>query len=263
MNLSKFSPLLALVVLALAGCEADDNGLFRSGSVGGPPVLTGNNGGFGANDGTVTSAVYNDADGDGVISDSERLPGTFVCDYTVPAGTISEETPAEGVVGGPGDGLGTATVTGGVSEPERAVDTRLETFSSFLVTASGLDTVATINKVAEDFFMGAETPVNDYAAFAIRFPKNTVEATFNTVEITTYRGTDASGQPVQQEQKTVDITTIDLVQDLQTGEASLFIGLKVTKPYDYAKLAQGSTVSAGVGETMYVHEMCTRGHFTP
>lgn len=270
-------------MVGLSGCEADSDGGSGSpgsgpgggGSTGGTPVTdnggtpgdpTDDNGGFGPNDGTTPSPVFTDTNGDGTISTDEQIPGNFVCDYTVPAGTTTDDG-SGGLVGGPvSDLLGSlgggslTTLTNSVVDSELAIDTLLATYSTFTMTAAGL---ATLNEVAQDFYMGSLIPSGDYAVFGVRFPSGTVEASLvNTLVITTYRGTDAQGNPVQQEQATVNITAIDLLGTGVTGEDALFVGIRTTKPYDYAQLAQGSQIiSANVGESMYVHEMCTRGHF--
>lgn len=282
--------LIGFGTLGLVGCSADGDGSNLGGGGGGgtgtdcgADGICGNaddNGGFGPNDGTNESPVVTDNDGDGTATDTpddavvgtdpngNPIVGNFVCDAGVPTGTTTTDG-SGGLVGGAVSDLldllgggSLPTLTNSVVDAGQAIDYALPTYSTFTVTASGL---GILNFVAQDFRMGRVMQPGEYAVVGVSFPTATVEASLaNSVVVTTFADANADGIPQdaeQQETMTVDITNVDLLGAVG-GNAPLWLGLQAKQPFNLVRVSQlNQLISANVGESMYLHEMCTDGHF--
>jgi hypothetical protein len=239
---------LAAIVAAttLAGCDAQGDGETGGGlNDNGDTVLF-------PNDGTTPTTI---TDGGTAIT------GNFVCEAGIKAfsGSATTEVAANGLVGGPlttllntlGGGSVT-TLLNSVTEPDNVIDNDLSTFATYSLT---LGLLAVIDSV--DLLVHANKTISsgNYAVFAVRFPKAVLEASLlNQIKVSTFLA------DTLQESVTANNSALDLL-GLGT-DARLFIGVKTTKDFDTASIALTPNVlSANVGEAMYVHELCTKGHF--
>lgn len=238
---------------ALSGCEADGNA-SEAGGIGG-----GGAGSLFPNDGTTGGNI---TDGGTPIAGGST-GYNFVCDASAKAFGPSPQTDviANGIVGGPLTTLlnllGGNTLTqllNSVSDKELAIDGDLDSHSTFSLTVglltgllSTVDQRITLNGVAQP---------GDYAVFGVSFPTATLElSVLNTVTVRTFRN------GVQQETASLSQSTLDLLGAVNVGTARAFVGVKATKPYDSATIGiTPGLLSANVGEAMFVHELCTKGH---
>jgi predicted small secreted protein len=236
-----------LAAVTLAGCNAQggkdiDDGLSDGGDSGLFP-----------NDGSTPTTI---SEGGTVLPD-----GNFVCEAGIQALTTGATTQVAtgGLVGGLLttllNTLGGATVTellNSVSEPDNVIDNKLETFATYSLT---LGLLAIIDSV--DLLVHADQEISsgNYAVFALRFPKAVLEASLvNSLTVSTFLN------DTLQETMTATKSDIDLLGLGDPGR--LFVGLKTTKTFDTASIRLTPAVlSANVGEAMYVHELCTKGHF--
>lgn len=262
--------LLAATVatsLGLAACSADgDGGDGGSGGGGGggdsgaivdDSGTGGNNGGFGPNDGSTTTTIGEDTDGDGK-TDAE-VSGNFVCEEGAKAyGDVTTEVGTNGLVGGPLTdllkGLGLSTVTrllNSVTEPDNVVDGHLATYSTFTLTLGLLGGL--LSSVDESVLFPSEVPSGTYAVFGVSFPSAAVDLSLGTkISVTTYLG------ETEQETKSYSYSDLDLLGLLHDKPA--FIGLKSHKAFDRVTIGlTPGLLSVDVGEAIRVHELCTGG----
>lgn len=173
------------------------------------------------------------------------------------------ETGANGLVGGPlSDLLNTlggssaTALTNSVKDATYAIDGTLATASTFTLTASLLSTV--IDTLDQNFYTpdGASVPSGGYAVAALSFPPALANiGLLTTVTIRTYKDGVETEPAISK-----DVTQIDLLGQSVLGSPYVFVGRKVTKPYDQVSVSLAANLlAADVGEAMYVHEICTDG----
>ncbi|WP_162932191.1 hypothetical protein [Solimonas sp. K1W22B-7] len=249
--------LLAISGLMLAGCDANGDGsIDGSGTVGGGGDTNGN-GTIDPNEFPNDGSVPTD-----VTDNGTPITGRFICDLSLnKAKGVTTDAGTGGVVGGILGGilggLGGQTLNqllASVKDKDLAIDTRLDTHSTFTLTATGLGILSSVDQV---FNLAATVPSRDYAVFAIGFPGGTVDLSLlNTLDITTFLGT------TEQETRAFTQNALELLGVDAIGDDRIYLGMKVTKPYDHATIGlSGGLLSVNVGEAMFVHEFCTKGHF--
>lgn len=271
----------ALLALGLAGCQADSDGSLTAGPNGngtgqvdpddgidddGNPTGGGGNTDTGIpNDGSVDGGTV--VDGDTPIAGGDTN-GRFVCSTTAQSFYgATTEVGANGLVGGPltsllnllGGGSATALLNS-VNDKELAIDGTLRTASTFTLTASLL--AGLIDSIDQTIILpsGTTVPEDGYAVFAVSFPPGLLNLGLLTqVSVTTYLNDVQQEEPV-----TMDASSLDLLGQGVLGTPYAFIGRKVTKPYNRATISlQAGLLAADVGESMYVHELCTGGRVIP
>lgn len=276
--------ILAAATAALAACQANggsggggglgqgsvdnDSGLNPDGSIAGDGSSSDTgfpNDPLGPGGDTAGGLIVKD-DGSDSGTDEEVAygdsNGRFRCIVT---GADSTEQGANGlvgnVVGGLLGGLGGAPVTGltnGITELEQAIDQDLKTASTFTIAASLLG--GAVNSIDQVFTYNKK--VNGYAVAAVSFPTGTADVSLGrTVTVTTYldEGDSLSEDPTEPPVST-DASAVDLVGQGVVSPGPLFIGRKVSKPYNRMVVSvQGNLLSLDVGEAMYLHEVCTDG----
>jgi hypothetical protein len=253
--------LLAISGLLLAGCEANGDGQLPGSNNTNGGGDTNGNGTIDPNefpnDGSVPTDVTNGGDPDGT-----PITGRFICDQSLNRNNgVTTTAGTGGVVGGILGpilgGLGGDTLNqllASVKDRELAIDTRLDTHSTFSMTATGLGILTSVDQVFE---LPANVPVGDFAVAAIGFPSGTVDLSLiNTVELTTFLGDN------EQETRSFSQSALDLLGVGALGDDRIFIGLKAKKPFDSVTVGiSGGLLAVNVGDAMYVHEICTKGHF--
>jgi hypothetical protein len=259
--------LVSLLAAGLAGCQADSDIAGLGGDVVqdcGADGVCGNdddNGGFGPNDGSTTSPVFVDTDGDGEADTLVSEGMGFVCEATAPSGSTTV-VGTDGLVGGPlstllnllGGGSLT-TLTNSVTSPNNVIDGKLPTFATFTTTAGGL---GLLNSVDLNVLLpGAMNLVGNYAVFGVSFPGGTVDLSLlDQITVTTFLN-DA-----EQEFVTFNSVVIDLLGQNVVGGDPIWFGLQATKNFNRVSIALTSALlSANVGEQLYVHELCPSGRF--
>lgn len=279
MTLSKLLPraALSLFAIALVGCHA---------SGGNPPYgpgdfLTGS-GAVDSNDGTGDDTPDNgngqtSFPNDGTVAGGTVLEGTtpiagtgtdrnFQCtDSAQIAAGATTIVGADGLVGGPLtdllNGLGGASataLTNSVNDELYAIDGTLRTASVFTLTASLLGLA--VDTIDQQVILPSSLGSGNYAVFAVSFPPALVNAGIITqVSVTTFLG-----ETLQEDAVVLDATAIDLLGNAIVGPVYAYVGRKVTKPYDRAVISlQSAVLGLDVGESMYVHELCTGGRLVP
>lgn len=247
---------LIATAAALAGCEADGNGAAGGSIIGGD----GDDSIF-PNDGTTGGNIE---EGGTPIAGGDT-GFNFVCTesasaYGVPSSSVSANGLVGSVVTDLLNLLGGDTATrllNSVVDQDLAIDGDLETFSTFSLTANLLGPLlSTVDQVIE---LGGEAPVGSYAVFGVSFPTATLELSLlQTVTVTTFLN------GVEQENVSIDATTLDLLGAVAVGNPRAFVGVKTTTAWDTASIGIAPLlVSANVGEAMYVHELCTGGNLVP
>lgn len=259
--------LAALLSAGLVGCQADSDIAGLGGDVVedcGADGECGNaddNGGFGPNDGSISSPVYIDTDGDREADTLVSEGQGFVCEDLAPSGS-STVVGSGGLVGGPLTALlnllGGSSLTSllnSVTSPNNVIDGQLGTYATFTTTAGGL---GALNSVDLNVLLpGSMNLVGSYAVFGISFPGGTVDLSLaDQVTVTTYLG------DVEQEHVVLTSVVLDLLgQNIVGGEPAWF-GLQATRNYDRVAIdITSALLSANVGEQLYVHELCPGGRF--
>ncbi|MDB5969439.1 MAG: hypothetical protein JWQ90_1889 [Hydrocarboniphaga sp.] len=241
--------LAALVAaVTLSGCDAQGDGSTDSG------FDDSDDSGLFPNDGTTPTTI---------AENGTAITGNFICEAGIQALTTgaTTEVATGGLVGGPLttllNSLGGETLTAllnSVSNKDLVIDNKLSTFATYSLTLGLLGIIDSV-----DLLVHANQTVSagHYAVFAVRFPAAVLEASLlNQVAVRTFLG------DTQQEEILVDESALDLLGQNLVGEDRLFVGVKTTKDFDTASIALTPNVlSANVGEAMYVHELCTGGHF--
>ncbi len=238
-----------LAVMTLAGCDAQGGKDLDTDG------LSGDDTGLFPNDGTDPNTTTTITEG------TTALSGNFICEGGIRALTTgaTTEVATGGLVGGPLtlllNALGGDTVTqltNSVSEPDNVIDNKLSTFATYSLT---LGLLAIIDSV--DLLVHADQSIQpgNFAVFAVRFPKATLELSLiNSVTVSTFLG-DTAQESISYSKSDLDLLGLG-------EEAKLFIGVKATKAFDTASISLTPAVlSANVGEAMYVHELCTKGRF--
>lgn len=244
---------LVAASLALAGChgaEGDGDQAASPGAI---------------DDGGPEGPFPNDGSTGGSITEGGNpLPGNFVCTGSVAAygDDASTEVGTGGLVGGPLtallNALGAAPLTqllNSVADPENAIDSRLDTWSTFSLTLGLLGPV--LSTVDQIVHVGDTVPVGEYAVFGVSFPISTLELSLlQSVVVTTFQGETA------QESASIDASALDLLGTISAGVRRAFVGVRTTLPYDTVSIGLlPRLLSVNVGDAMRVHELCTQGHF--
>ncbi len=279
-------PLAAAVCLAIAahsGCSAN-GGVPGLGS-GQTAILPGD--GFDLNgvllgDGSNADTAFpNDGSVGGVIvNGSTVIAGTnsdpeksFICSRSasILAGA-SAEVAANGLVGGALssllDSLGASSVTNllnSVKDKELAIDADLTTAASITQTIAGLGALLGSDAVSS-VDLNVKMPVNivqpsgTFAIFAVSFPPSLI----NLGLLSTIRVSTLLNDVVQENSVRMDTSSLSLLGLSVAGINYAWVGYKTTKPYDTVRLSFSSDLlSLDVGESMYIHEMCTHGSVVP
>lgn len=242
--------------LAVAGChEADDgDGGDDNGETPAPGAI---------DDGGPESPFPNDGSTGGTITEGGNpLPGNFVCTGSVAAygDGASTEVGTGGLVGGPLtallNALGAAPLAqllNSVDNPEYAIDSRLDTWSTFSLTFGLLGGLLTT--VDQIVHVGDTVPAGEYAVFGVSFPIATLELSLlQSVVVKTFLG------ETEQESVSIDASALDLLGKISTGVKSAFVGVHTTLPYDTVSIGLlPRLLSVNVGDAMRVHELCTQG----
>lgn len=287
--------IAAFLAAGLSGCQADADGSIDGGLNGnGTGQVDGDDGvndqtgdvegtdGDAGTSGPDDTGFPNDPNGPGaddvthdVVQD---LPGdqgdvnvaggdsgyVFVCTETLQQQVgASTSVGADGLVGGPltdllnmlgGDSA--TDLTNSVTDAVNAIDGTLRTASTFTLTASLLGTA--IDTIDQNVYTpeGTSVPAGGYAVAALSFPAALANVGLLTeVQVRTFLG-DVETEPAV----VFDATQIDLLGQNIVGSPYVFVGRKVTKPYDRVTVSLAANVlAADVGEAMYVHEVCTDG----
>ncbi len=264
--------LLALSGLMLAGCEANGDGPL--GTVGGTgpegngtaPVGGGGdtNGSGDIDQGEFPNPIDPSAPGVGndISTDgSNGNPNTdlrgFVCRNSAQKdfGATTEVT-ANGLVGDALSGLLTSLGGGAVpglinsvSEPDNAIDGRLDSYASMDLVAALL--VPQIDSLDLTVHLPGKVPAGGYAAFPVSLPPSVATLTLlGTLTVDTFLDGTATGETV-----TKSITRLSL---LGLGDPDYgFIGFKTTLPYNSARIRVGASLLSVSTNPVRVHEMCT------
>ena len=259
--------LAALLTAGLAGCQADSDIAGLGGDLVqdcGADGVCGNdddNGGFGPNDGSTTSPVFVDTDGDGEADTLVSEGMGFVCEGTAPSGSTTE-VGTGGLVGGPlttllnllgGNSL--TTLLNSVTEPDNVIDGKLGTYATFTGTLGGLGLLESVD--LNVLLPGSMNLVGNYAVFGLSFPGGTVDLSLlDQITVTTFLNN------TEQEHVTFDSVVIALLGQNVLGGDPIWFGLKATKNFNRVSIALTSALlSANVGEQLYVHELCPSGRF--
>jgi hypothetical protein len=267
-KVSIHSALLAtLLAVGLAGCQADSDIAGLGGDVvedcgaDGECGTDDDNGGLGPNDGSTSSPILVDTDGDGV-AETPVAPGQgFVCEGRAPSGSTTE-VGTGGLVGGPLTalllGLGGGSLTtllNSVTEPNNVIDGKLPTFATFTTTAGGLGALNSVDLNVR--LPGAMNLVGSYAVFGISFPAGTVDlSVLDQITVTTFLNS------TQQETVVFDSIVLDLLGQNLFGGDPIWFGLLATKNFNRVTLSLSSgLLSANVGEALFAHELCPAGRF--
>lgn len=209
------------------------------------------------NDGTTPSTV---------TENGVPLAGNFIC--TAGARTYGTPVVTVGANGLVGDlltpllntlGAGSATqLVNSITAKELVVDGNLNTAAQYNLTLGLLG--ALITTLDLNVGLGGVAPVGSFAVFGLTFPVATLEASL-LQSVTVETLSVATGETVL-DTATIDATTLDLLGAVATGPVRTFVGVKVTQPYDRARIRLNPAVlSANVGNAMNVHELCTDGRF--
>lgn len=279
MNFHKHLPTaaLSLFALALAGCHASGgNPPFGPGEfIGGSGAVDDNDGtGDGtADNGNTDTSFPNDgtAAGGTVLEGTTPIAGVgtdrnFVC--TDSAQVFSGTTTvvgANGLVGGPltdlVNGLGgtsTTALLNSVRDKDLAIDGTLRTASVFTLTASLLG--GAVDSIDQQVLLPTSLGAGNYAVFGVSFPASLL----NVGLLTQVRVTTFLGETLQEQAVVLDATALDLLGFGVVGPVYAYVGRKVTLPFDRAVISlQAGLLAADVGESMYVHELCTGGDLVP
>ncbi|MEQ1440028.1 hypothetical protein AAG565_11745 [Fontimonas sp. SYSU GA230001] len=273
---------IVLLALGLAGCQADADGSLNAGPGGNgtgqvdPDDGIDNNGNpTGSGDNTDTG-LPNDGSTGGLVlegntpiaGDGSNPPRNFVCTKTAQIFFgASTEVGANGLVGGPLSALvsllGGASVVdllNSVKDKDLAIDGDLKTAAAFTQTASllGLAQSGLVDALDLTVSMpsGVTIPAGQYAVFGLSFPPGLLNLGLLTnVRVTTFLNNTQQENPVE-----LDATAIDLLGQGVVGPVYAFVGRKVTKPYNKARISlEGDLLAVDLGDAMFVHELCTAG----
>jgi hypothetical protein len=268
-NTSKFQSALLAALLAggLVACQADSDIAGLGGDIVqdcGADGICGNdddNGGLGPNDGSTSSPVFVDTDGDGVADTPVADGQGFVCTATAPSGSTTE-VGTGGLIGGPLTTLLTllgggslTTLLSSVTSPDNVIDSDLSSFATFTTTAGGL---GALNSVDLNVLLpGAMNLVGSYAVFGISFPAGTVDLSLlDQITVTTFLNS------TQQETVVFDSIVLDLLGQNAFGGEPIWFGLLATKNFNRVALSLSSALlSVNLGEALYAHELCLGGQF--
>lgn len=185
-----------------------------------------------------------------------------------------------GVVGPVLDTLGGSSVTAltnSIQDLPFAADQDLVTASTFTLTASALEAIGsflpiggTVDTLEQIFYYNA--PQGDYAVAAVTFPIGTVEVgVASSLTVNTYLDEFVDGERVESSEPTepavvqdlsavIPFLGLDLLGQASLGPGPLFVGRKVTTPYNRIVVSiSGDALAVNVGEAMYLHEVCVNG----
>jgi hypothetical protein len=259
--------LATLCAATLAACQADSDIAGLGGEVVedcGADGVCGNdddNGGLGPNDGSASSPVFIDTDGDGVADTLVAEGQGFVCTETAPSGSTTE-VGSGGLIGGPlTDALGLigggslANLLSSVTSPDDVIDGDLASFATFTTTAGGLGELDSVD--LNVLLPGSMNLVGSYAVFGLSFPGGTVDVSLvDQITVTTFLNGN------EQETVVFDSIVLDLLGQNATGGDPVWFGLQATRNFDRVALSLSSqALSVNVGEQLYAHELCPGGRF--
>ncbi len=288
--------IAAFLVVGLSGCQADADGSANGGPNGnGTTPINGDDGiddetgevegtdGDSSTVGNGDTGVPNDPNAPGiddvtnqVVTDDGTGTGgqddiaggdsgrRFICKSAFSSDFGAYTTVgANGLVGGPvsdllsglgGDPVG--TLTNSVKDAEKAIDADLRTASVFTLPVSALGDV--VDSIDQNIYApdGATISAGKYAVAAMSFPRALLALNLlTTVTVTTYL------DDLELESTTLNIVGLDLLGlPLPTSIPYAMVGLKASKDYNRVavKLAAGG-LSVDVGDSLYLHELCTEG----